>query len=73
MEGWTIIINTIPGELKTQLIKLINFFINTWILGNQGATLTVNVWNLYNLEGYRTNYSLARNHSGANKTTIRYS
>ena len=43
MEGWTIIINTIPGELNTQLIKLINYFINTWILGKQGATLTVNV------------------------------
>jgi hypothetical protein len=67
MEGWTIIINTIPGELNTQLIKLINYFINTWILGKQGATLTVNVWNLHNLEGDRTNNSLEGNHSGANK------
>jgi hypothetical protein len=55
MEGWTIVINKIPGELNTQLMKFINYFINTWILGKQGAALRVNVWSLYNLEGDRTN------------------
>ena len=67
MEAWAIIINTIPGELNTQIIKFLNYFINTWILGKQGATMTVNVWNLYNLEGDRTNNVLEGNHSGANK------
>jgi hypothetical protein len=67
MEGWTIVINKIPGELNTQLMKFINYFINTWILGKQGAALRVNVWSLYNLEGDRTNNSLEGNHSGANK------
>jgi hypothetical protein len=67
MEALAIIINTIPGELNTQIIKFLNYFINTWILGKQGATMTVNVWNLYNLEGDRTNNELEGNHSGANK------
>jgi hypothetical protein len=66
MEAWAII-NTIPGKLNTHIIKFLNYFTNTWILGKQGATMTVNVWNLYNLEGDRTNNVLEGNHSVANK------
>ena len=63
MDAWTIIIDTIPGEFNSQHLKFINYFINTWILGKQGATLTVHEWNLCDLEGDRTNNALEGNHS----------
>ena len=50
MEAWSIIIETIPGEVNSRLFQFISFFMNTWILGKQGTTLTPKVWNIHDLE-----------------------
>ena len=67
MEAWSIIIDTIPGELNSQLIKFLNYFISTWIIGKQGSTLTPKVWNLFDLEGDRTNNVMEGGHSSSNR------